>query len=219
MSLVLFRNLLIVVIAIGFVSSCVTRESRQTQRPVEPHRYASMVDKTGTNELNTMIEEVDLDFASTDPMDDDPDDIAPPPPAKVHKDLPLEVNDSVKKWIHFFTVKDHERFQRFLDRGERYREMITKVLQDLDVPPDIFYLAMIESGFAVHARSHASAVGVWQFIRGTGKRYGLRIDHYVDERKDPVRATVAAAAYLKDLHNVFQIWLHFAPVFAHDFLE
>lgn len=120
--------------------------------------------------------------------------------------LPLELNKAVENWIDYFTVRDPERFRRFLERGEKYRGMITAVLKEQGVPTEIYYLAMIESGFATAAKSRAKAVGIWQFMKGTGKRYGLRIDSYVDERRDPMRATVAAALYLKDLHNVFQNW-------------
>lgn len=120
--------------------------------------------------------------------------------------IPLEINADVERWLDFFTMKDRERFKRFLERGSRYKQMITSVLKEQGIPTELYYQAMIESGFAVHATSIASAVGIWQFIPQTGKRYGLRIDHYVDERRDPMRATIAASMYLRDLHNVFQNW-------------
>lgn len=118
----------------------------------------------------------------------------------------IEVNESVESWIRYFAEKDHERFQRFLDRGEKYRAVIEETLAENEMPKELYYLAMIESGFATHARSHASAVGVWQFIKPTAQRYGLQVDYYVDERMDPMRSTEAAASYLKDLHTVFQSW-------------
>jgi len=120
--------------------------------------------------------------------------------------LPLEMNQDVERWIDFFTSRDRERFQRFLERGERYKPQIIAVLREQGVPPEIYYQAMIESGFTTSATSRAKAVGIWQFMRDTGRRYGLRIDSYVDERRDPLRATVAAALYMKDLYNVFQSW-------------
>ena len=120
--------------------------------------------------------------------------------------IPLEINAAVQKWLAFFTGRDRERFQRFLNRGETYRPMIMAVLKDQGIPPELYFLAMIESGFAIHARSHAHAVGIWQFIKPTGRRYGLRVNPLLDERRDPVRATIAASLYLRDLNNVFQSW-------------
>lgn len=120
--------------------------------------------------------------------------------------LPPELNAAVDKWIEYFTVRDRGRFQRFLERGEKYRPLVTATLREQGVPTELFYLALIESGFATGATSHAKAVGIWQFMKGTAKRYGLRVDAYVDERRDPIRATIAAALYLNDLHNVFQSW-------------
>lgn len=122
-----------------------------------------------------------------------------------HK-VPLEINESVRKWIHHFTVTDRARFQRFLQRGSQYKTLVQETLKKNGVPGELYYLAMIESGYSTHARSHARAVGPWQFIRGTGLRYGLQQNHYLDERKDILRSTTAAANYLKDLYTVFQSW-------------
>jgi membrane-bound lytic murein transglycosylase D len=124
----------------------------------------------------------------------------------IKKGIPVEINDEVQKWIHFFTKKRPDLFARYMERGEKYKPMIVSTLRDQNVPTEIYYLAMIESGFVQHARSHASAVGLWQFIAATGRRYGLRVDYYADERIDPHRATIAATLYLNDLHNVFDSW-------------
>ena len=84
--------------------------------------------------------------------------------------------------------------------------MMKQVLREYELPEDLVYVAMIESGFNSRAHSTASAVGYWQFIAGTGRRYGLKINSYVDERRDPVLSTRAAAAYFKDLYNTFESW-------------
>lgn len=115
-------------------------------------------------------------------------------------------NSRVKKWVDYFARRDSERFQRYLDRAEPYRRVVGEILEANGIPEIIFYLGVIESGYRTDARSHAAAVGVWQFIPATGKRYGLKIDSYVDERRDPMRSTEAAAKYLKDLYNVFNSW-------------
>jgi membrane-bound lytic murein transglycosylase D len=99
-----------------------------------------------------------------------------------------------------------EKFQGFLDRGGEYAPMILERLDARGMPRDLLYLAMIESGFEPAATSHAAAVGVWQFIPASGKRFGLAIDRAVDERRDPVRSTEAALDYLEFLHRRFGSW-------------
>lgn len=124
----------------------------------------------------------------------------------INQGLPVEINENVNRWIDYFANKNHEAFQRFLDRGQPYKKMIVATLRDAGVPSELYYLAMIESGFVLNAHSSASAKGFWQFIPGSGRRYGLRVDRIVDERVDPWRATVAASLYLADLNNVFNSW-------------
>lgn len=120
--------------------------------------------------------------------------------------IPTEVNPLVEQWISYFQGRGRRHMERYLARSTRYEKLMKKVLRDNGLPEDLFYIALIESGFNSQARSHASAVGYWQFIRGTGKRYGLEINTMVDERKDPVLATQAAAEYFKGLYSVFGSW-------------
>ncbi len=120
--------------------------------------------------------------------------------------IPTEVNPLVEQWIAYFQGRGRRHMERYLARSTRYEKLMKKVLKDNGLPEDLFYIALIESGFNTQARSNAAAVGYWQFIRGTGKRYGLEINAMVDERKDPVLATQAAAEYFKGLYSVFGSW-------------
>jgi membrane-bound lytic murein transglycosylase D len=125
---------------------------------------------------------------------------------KQRAELSLEINQNVEKWLKFFAERNPDTYARYMERGEPIRGYIENTLQRYGVPKEMFFLAMIESGFTNHAVSSAGAVGPWQFMPATGRRYGLTVDSYLDERRDPIRATEAAAKYLADLHNVFQNW-------------
>lgn len=120
--------------------------------------------------------------------------------------LPLEVNKNVLQWIDYFQGRGRPHMERYLSRSTRYMPIMKKILKDNGLPEDLIYIALIESGFSSTAHSSASAVGYWQFIRGTGKAYNLRIDNYVDERRDFVKSTQAAADYFKGLYNLFGAW-------------
>lgn len=120
--------------------------------------------------------------------------------------VPIVMNDRVRWWIDYYTGRGRERFQTHLDRADAFQPLIQGELREAGVADALFYIALIESGFSTRARSHAGAVGVWQFIRGTGRRYGLAVSRGIDERKDPVRSTQAAARYLGDLYNIFNDW-------------
>lgn len=121
-------------------------------------------------------------------------------------DFPVVFNDQVEFWIKHFAIRSKSHFQVYLNRMAELDPFIRPHLIEAQVPEDLMYLAMIESGFSTRARSWANAVGVWQFIRSTGKHYGLRIDWWVDERRDPEKATKAAVTMLAELYNRFGHW-------------
>lgn len=125
---------------------------------------------------------------------------------KTEFDIPITYNKEVIEWIEFFCGPGRGTMRRWMARSGRYKNLIQGELIKARLPADIFYLAMIESGFSPYATSHAEAVGVWQFIAPTAKTYGLRVDEHIDERKDTLRATGAAIAYLSKLKIDFGNW-------------
>jgi membrane-bound lytic murein transglycosylase D len=121
-------------------------------------------------------------------------------------DLPNLDHPRVDYWVERFTTDRRATLTRFMERSGRYVPMISEKLAERDMPQDLIYLAMIESGFSPTAYSHAHASGLWQFIAETGQRYGLTVNRVVDERRDPVKSTEAALDYLTYLHNRFDSW-------------
>ena len=121
-------------------------------------------------------------------------------------DIPIVVNSRVEYWIDYFCGRGRGYFEKYLERSEFFIPFIVPLLKQNGLPEDLVYLAMIESGFNNLARSSAKAVGPWQFISATGKRYGLMVNSWIDERRDIQKSTLAAVEYLRDLYNIFQTW-------------
>ncbi len=120
--------------------------------------------------------------------------------------LPMELNEAVGSWVLRLTSDRRSVFEYALSRAGLYSDMILTELRKRGMPEELLYLALIESDFHTDARSRVLASGMWQFMERTARLYGLRIDAYVDERYDPVRATDAALDHLNDLYDQYGSW-------------
>lgn len=120
--------------------------------------------------------------------------------------IPIVRTKTVDQFITYFQTKGKDQFQLWLNRMNEYGYLIKKILAEKQLPEELLYLSMIESGLNPKAYSRASAVGMWQFMYSTGKLYGLNRDWYMDERRDPIKATYAACDHLYDLYTEFDHW-------------
>ena len=143
---------------------------------------------------------VDRDFAERTAL------TPPPSESKFHDKIEKEIQKRVWWWTHYYSVRERKMFTRTLERGENYRALVQQLLRQKQLPPELFYLACIESSFVNHATSKVSAVGIWQFMRPTAIHYGLTVNDHWDERKNPIAATVAATRYLNQLYREFNSW-------------
>lgn len=128
------------------------------------------------------------------------------PEEAAYPDLPVEVNHRVEYWIHRFSTDQLPTFELFLTQEGAFGDLIRSKLRARGMPDNLIYLAMIESGLRPRATSRVEAAGVWQFMGPTAQAYGLRVDDWVDERRDPVKATDAALDYLVWLHDLYGSW-------------
>lgn len=128
------------------------------------------------------------------------------PEAATRWDIDVEsyvTQENVARYVDLFLGTAREHFVSRLQRGKRYEPLIRSTLRAQGIPEDMYFLALVESGFDTHAYSRAAAVGIWQFMSSTARGMGLRVDWWVDERRDPVKATHAAARFIADLRDQF----------------
>ena len=120
--------------------------------------------------------------------------------------VPITYNKKVESIISYYKKQGKTSIQKWLNREDKFKEIILPILEEYNLPPELFYVPMIESGFKSDARSFAAAVGPWQFIESTAKAFGLKKDFYYDERRDIIKSTHAACKYLKYLYEEFDDW-------------
>lgn len=121
-------------------------------------------------------------------------------------DIPITYNKEVEKWINYFTGRGREWMIKYLQNSQKLAPIFSDILEQENLPQDLIFLSMAESGFQNEIISKATAVGAWQFMPFTGRRYGLQVNHFYDERRDPHKSALAACRYLKDLHTMFNSW-------------
>ena len=207
-----FLVLLAVIIGSSFLSSCSGTQS--TSSVIAPQNIASPVSSAAEspdlipvpNDSEACLQQQLDALRQTGTWENSGQLYTGAPGSNVHFDFPVTMNRQVQMYIDFFQNEHRKLFTSWLSKSKQYLPMMQKELKSAGLPLDLAYLAMIESGFNQRACSSAQATGLWQFMTDTGRQYNLRIDNYVDERRNAEKSTKAAVAMLGNLYREFGDW-------------
>ncbi len=197
-----------------FFSSCSSKQSTTLYYPLPDSEIASPVSSLSIDP-ELLLVEAESEQVLTDELEalrhtgswqPEADPELNEQKQEIAYDFPIVINKQVETYLDLFQNRQKKTFHRWLERSGKYIPMFKKELRDAGLPEDLAYLAMIESGFNQRAYSRAKAVGLWQFMKGTGKDYNLKINKYVDERRHAEKSTKAAVAFLSDLYANFGDW-------------